>query len=242
MKVHLSKKKIFILSIVIIIFAALITIFLILRFRTITIVGNDKYTHEEIENLIFENGYDRNVGTFFVKSLLGIKKEIPFVETYDIDIISFSEVKITIYEKSIIGYLDYMGNNMYFDKDGIIVESSVEKIKNVPEIRGLSYEYIILHKQLPVENDKVFARILDISQIIEKYGMEVNAIHISGDLELSLYIGEVKVELGNDDKLSEKMVTLYDLVTDSDSKFMNNKGILNMRVYNEEGEYTLKKN
>ena len=48
---------------------------------------------------------------------------------------------ITVYEKAVIGYIRYMGCNMYFDKDGIVVESSTETFEKVPEIIGLKFKF-----------------------------------------------------------------------------------------------------
>ena len=237
MSQYLNKKRIVILSAFIIFFLAILLFFLVLRFQTIVVVGNEKYTEDEIVNLIFERDYDRSVGGFFVKSLFK-KKEIPFVETYEVNIMSFSKVKITVYEKSIIGYLEYMGNKMYFDKDGIVVESSEELIEGIPAITGLSYDYVVLHDKLPVEDDKVFQEILDTTQMIKKYEMKVEKIHISKSMELSLHIGNIRVELGKDDHLSEKMADLNDIIP----KLPKEKGTLDMRVYDSEGHYTLRKN
>ena len=56
-----------------------------------------------------------------------------------------------VFEKSVVGYVSYMSSYMYFDKDGIIVESSVEQLPGVPWITGLDFGHIILHQPLPVQ-------------------------------------------------------------------------------------------
>ena len=43
-------------------------------------------------------------------------------------------MNVTIYEKAVVGYINYMGCNMYFDKDGIVVESSSKLYSGVPQI------------------------------------------------------------------------------------------------------------
>ena len=48
------------------------------------------------------------------------------MQRYDIDFDGPFAVSITVYEKNVVGYVDYMSSHMYFDKDGIIVESSSE--------------------------------------------------------------------------------------------------------------------
>lgn len=231
-------KRIVILVSVAVVAIILIMFFAVFRFKNIQIDGNIEYSVEEVEELIFEKGYDRTVGYFMIKHWLGRDKEVPFIETYDVEVVSLSTIKITVYEKSIIGYLEYMGNNMYFDKDGIIVESCDKIIEGVPAVTGFSYNYIVLHEKLPVEDEKVFSRILDITQMIKKYEMAVSKIYLSKENEVSLHIGDVKVELGNDELLGEKMSVLNDIIPGLKDK----KGTLEMSEYNADGNYTLKNN
>ena len=46
-----------------------------------------------------------------------------FVEDYKLVIKSLNRAEIIVYEKSVVGYVSHMSSYMYFDKDGIIVES-----------------------------------------------------------------------------------------------------------------------
>ena len=77
-------------------------------------------------------------------------KTIPFVEDYKIVFRSPVNVEIITYEKSVVGYVSYMNSLMYFDKDGIIVESTNEKLEGIPMITGLRFGHIVLHKPLQV--------------------------------------------------------------------------------------------
>ena len=43
-----------------------------------------------------------------------------------------SRAEIIVYEKSVVGYVSYMSSYMYFDKDGIIVESASKKLLAFP--------------------------------------------------------------------------------------------------------------
>lgn len=221
--------------------AAIVTILILVfvfvfRIEKVEVTGNSQYTKEEIEDYIFEKQYEKNTILLFIESLLGNKKEIAFVEDYDVEITSYNAVRITIYEKSIVGYIEYMGANMYFDKDGVVVESSTKVIENVPKITGLQYDYVLLHEKLPVENDMVFDQLLDITQMLEKYSLGVDKIYITKDFEVTLYIEKVKVEMGNSD-MNEKMIVLNDL----HKNLEGHSGTLDMKELSEDGNYTLKK-
>ena len=45
-------------------------------------------------------------------------------------------MEIIVYEKSMVGYVSYMNSNLYFDKDGIIVESTSEILPGNTEVDG----------------------------------------------------------------------------------------------------------
>ncbi|MGN0383886.1 MAG: cell division protein FtsQ/DivIB [Eubacterium sp.] len=229
-------KKVIVLIVILLITVFMLAFFMIFKIENIDVTGNEKYTDEEIKDYIFENNYERNTVLFFFENTFGKKKEIAFVEDYDIEIESYNSVKITVYEKSIVGYIEYMGNNMYFDKDGMVVESSTEILDNIPKVTGMTFDYIVLYEKLPVENEKVFSLLLDVTQTLEKYALKVDKIYISDKLETTLYIDNVKVELGNSD-INEKMVTLNDLYTNLEGY----SGTLDMKELAEDGSYTLKR-
>lgn len=209
-----------------------------LQAETIKVEGNEQYTDQEIKDFIFGKSYDRNIAVMWVKNKLGKTKDIPFVEKYDIEILSLSKVQVTIYEKSIVGYIDYMGTYMYFDKDGVIVESSDRKIKGIPKITGINYDYVLLHEPIPVDNEEVFDLILTVTQTLQKYKLTVKKIYISENMEITLYKGDVKIYLGTEKQLSEKISELKDFAP----KLEGFSGTMDMSKLNTEGNgYTLKR-
>ena len=158
------------------------------------------------------------------------------------EIVSGSSIKITIYEKKIIGYVTYMGSNMYFDKDGTMVESSTEVLENIPKVTGLEFDSIVLYEPLPVGDGEVFDLILDVTQTLQKYSIGVDKIYITDNKEVSVYIGDVKVELGKNENMVEKISSLNDIITTSNFDGQTLSGVLDMKVYNENGEYTFERN
>lgn len=206
--------------------------------KDIVIEGNVKYTKEEMIDYIFSEKWDRNPYVLYYNTKSGKTKEIPFIDTYEVELTSFNSVKITVYEKKIIGYVSYMGTNMYFDKDGVVVESSIEFIEGIPLVTGLEFENIILNEKLPVEEADVFALILDTTQGLHKYEIKVDKIYISDNAEVILHIGDIEVLLGKNIDMNDKIRSLNDMLPN----LQGMKGTLDIREYNENDTgYTFKK-
>jgi cell division protein FtsQ len=155
-------------------------------------------------------------------------RDIPFIQKYDVEIEWPNKMNVYIYEKSVIGYIDYMGCKMYFDKDGTVVESSSESYEGVPEIAGLNFKSIVLDSKLDVGDDKVFSQILELIQAFDKYSLDVSKIYFDSSYNITLYMGEVRVLLGSSSDYTEKLYILSQLY----DKIPATKGVLNMENYN----------
>lgn len=225
----MNAKKI-IIAAVVAVFLIVIAVGLFLTIEDITITGNEWYTSEEIEEKIFDkNRFSRNTVYQLISQMTDKKEEIPFVEDYKIVFNSPKSVETIIYEKSIVGYVKYMGNYMYFDKDGIVVDSSDKPLEGIPEITGLKFGSIVLYKKLPVEDEKIFEDILNLTQILQTYGIRCDRIDYSGLREATLYLGDIKVVLGSGD-LTGKIAELSDMLPKIRAK-MAEEGIQGGTLY-----------
>lgn len=221
-----------------IIIIAALTVFVILaglalttKIKTVQVTGNEWYTAEQIENMIFDkNKFSRLTAYQFVRQLFGKKESIPFVEDYKIIFNSPNDAEVIIYEKSIVAYVKYMGNYMYFDKDGIVVDSSTKPLDGIPEITGLKFGSIVLYKKLPVEDSKIFDDILNLTQALQSYGIRCTRINYTGLREATLYLGDITVELGTDSDMIEKISELRDILPELRTK-MEAEGIRSGTLY-----------
>lgn len=212
--------------------AAVIGYIYIMNNYTITTVyvdGNTHYTDTEIIDMVMNGKYDHNSLFLSIKYRDKSITDVPFIETMDVDIEANDTVRITVYEKAVAGCVAYLGRYIYFDKDGIVVETSEEETPGIPQVTGLSFNYVTLHETLPVENQDVFKDILNITQLLEKYSMTVDKIYFSADYQVTLIFGEVKVAMGNSN-IDEKIMKLQYMLPDLEGK----RGTLNMREYTED--------
>jgi len=194
---------------------------------TVIVDGNVHYSDEEIQDMVLGGKFGRNSLFLSLKYRNKQIEDVPFVETMDVKIVSPDTVRITVYEKSMAGFVEYMGQYFYFDKDGTVVESSSVKTLGIPQIKGLNFDHIILLEKLPVEDENIFKHILDISQLLEKYGISAEQIYFDRNYEITLYFGQSRVKLGNTDFIDEKIMKLKMILPNIEGK----SGVLRMENY-----------
>ena len=201
----------------------------IFQVETVEVTGNSYYTEAEIAELVMGEHENTLYLTFLYNYLDG--KEIPFVDSVEMTMESPSHIKIRVYEKTLIGYVEYMGSNLYFDKDGTVVESSNEILEGIPCIKGLKFDTLTLYQPLNVTNADVFEVLLSMNQMMKKYELDPDAITLKNDsTEIVLTFGNVKINLGTGDHMDEKASRIKTLLPDLADK----AGTLHMEEYTNE--------
>lgn len=235
MKYIRDHKSIFVvLGIVTFIFCALLIFFMYIqknyKVTTIYVEGNDHYSNEEIINMVMGSAMGDNSLFLSMKYKNKSIEGIPFISKMDVDIIDPNTIKIVVYEKALAGYIEYLENYMYFDKDGMVVEASAYKTKGIPLVTGLKFDHVVLYEPLPVEDNSIFASILSITQLVNKYNLSIDRIYFGNDETITLYFDDVRVALGNAVNLDEKIMRLQYMLPEIEGM----KGVLRMENYSDE--------
>ena len=119
---------------------------------------------------------------------------------------------------------------VYFDKDGIVLETSPEKFENVPYIKGLKVKRWEYGEELPLEDKKKFNLILNITQLIYKYGLVIDGIQFTQEDEIILHYNNIEVLLGDGENLAVQMMNLGSILEGLEGK----KGVLYMKEFSED--------
>ena len=219
----------------IIVMLGIINVFLIAMYFVLThyavknvqVDGNKHYSAEEIKAMVM-TGYlgDNSLYLSLKYKNKGIEG-VPFVETMDVMVQSNDTIRITVYEKALAGYVQYLGRYMYFDNEGVVVETSKVKTKGIPQVTGLSFDHIVLHEKLPVENDQIFQNILTITKLLNKYDILCDRIQFDSSYNVTLGYGGVKVTIGALDNLDEKLMQLPQILP----SLAGEKGTLDLQNY-----------
>ena len=149
----------------------------------------------------------------------------------DVDILAPDKIQITVYEKALAGYIEYMDTYMYFDRDGYVVECAKVKTQGVPLVAGLSFDHMILGERLPVDEPEIFDTVMELTKLLSKYELSADRIFFSSSRDITVYFGEIKAALGNDNNnLENKMMRIPKLLPKLEGK----KGTLRMENLTEE--------
>ncbi len=199
------------------------------RFQRYKVIGNTHYTEDQVLQMVFSDSWDTNSFYQLVREHTKSHKTLPFVEKYELHWLSPLSIEVIVYEKNVVGYVDYMSSHMYFDKDGIVVESTREQLSGIPKITGLSFGSIVLYQPLPVKNKAVFNDILNLTGALSGYQIQCDSIQYDDFLNATLRIGDLKVSLGQNENMEMKISTLNDILP----KLAGRNGTLDLSTYTE---------
>ena len=220
------------LAVVAVILATVYYVISTYSIKTVYVEGNVHYTQEEIKEIVMEGPLGTNSLYLSFKYRNKGVENVPFVDVMDVSVLAPDTIQITVYEKALAGYIEFMDSYMYFDRDGYIVETSNVKTLGVPWIVGLDFDHVVLGEKIPVEDDSVFASIMNITNLLDDAGLNADKIYFRSDLEVVLFFGDVRVMLGDADHLEEKIMVLPTFLEDLTGK----KGTLRMEDFTQEGD------
>ena len=216
------------IAVLLIVFSVLLAVG-IFKVEEVEVTGNSYYSKSEITELVMGEHKNSLYLVFLYDYLDG--KDIPFVDSVEVTMESPSRIKIRVYEKTMIGYVEYMGSNLYFDKDGTVVESSNAILEGIPCIKGLKFDTLTLYQPLNVANTEVFEVLLSMTQMMKKYELNPDAITLKNDsTEIVLTFADVKINLGSGENMDEKASRIKTLLPDLADK----SGTLHMEEYTNE--------
>lgn len=221
-------------AIVIIALLVLIGIGLLFFYKTfeikdVIVEGNTHYAVDEIKDYVINDWLSQNSIFLSLKYSKKSITDVPFIERMDVSVVDKNTVKINVYEKALAGYVEFLGNYMYFDKDGIVVESSPQYTPGIPQVTGLKFDYIVLYEPLPVEKETIFQDILDMTQLLNKYDISADKMHFDSNYEMTLYFGDVRIDLGDKSNLDEKVMRLPYILP----SLVGKKGVLHLDDFSE---------
>lgn len=163
--------------------------------KKITVKGLNAYSEPVFLDKISTPKARSNRLLFRLEQKMNGKKTIPYIEKYDITYEN-DTVTIQVYEKILIGCVEVMGQYLYFDRDGLVSESSPNRREDIPLIRGLEFDRIMLYQKLDIEHESRYRTILNITKLLNEVKIPTQTILFDSIGNVNLEIGSVTVQLG----------------------------------------------
>lgn len=203
-------------------------IYFLCPLKTIEIEGNEYYTKEVLEQALFPSALDKNLVYSMCRYHVK-KRELPYIKDYTFEVTGLNSIKVTIYEKKIVAGLEYMGEYVYFDRDGMVLESTTKKKKGIPYFKNIAFKNFSLYTTLQLDDSQIWTKILNLSRLLSGYDVEISKISFTDKDEVTLVSGNVKIYLGNKEAYDDEFSALESVL----QKTKENKlsGTIDMRNY-----------
>ena len=202
----LKKILLFILTV-----ALILHLILKVKIKNIDIIGNSLVSDSQILTTIFESESDRSSIVFFIKTKFKKKKNIPLINAYRIEWITPFSIIIRVDENKAIAFMKRDLKNVYFDKEGVIVEVTEERKPEYIEIIGVSFSNYERGEKIDIQNKKVLKAILNISSFLTEHNLKAELIEIKQNDTIQVYMGDIVANMGNIDNMEIKLLRLYDI-------------------------------
>ena len=197
--------------------------------KEVKVKGNIYYTDDKLKDELKKYYVKGNTILTYLRLKYDKSITIPFVDEIDVDLTGLHSIVIDTTEKEVVGCLPFMGEFICFDKDGIMVGSIPTEKDNIPVVTGIIYDTAVFNKPIAAKNAEVFELTLNITQLIKKYGLEINRIEFGDNLSIKLYEKDVKILLGRRKHFDEQISNLVEILP----KTKGMKGTLHMEDFSE---------
>lgn len=204
----MSKRKLYrilIEAVVVALFIAALVFFVGFRVTKVQIEGNQYYTDEEIKKMVLDAP---NAGNSILVMLTNTEektKDAQMIDHVTIKRKNRNTIVVNVKEKQMVGCLEFQGQYVNFDRQGVIQIITDEQMEGVPLIDGLSVKSVKVGQKLKGINSKKLNTILSVGKMLEKSEQKPDRLVFNDMNQLVLYYGEVEIRLGSDENMDEKM-------------------------------------
>lgn len=211
-----KRKRILIGLLITVLILALMVLIVVKVFtvKKVEVSGNRLYDQQQIEDWVLNDEYSWNSLYVFFKYRFFNTQEVPFIDTMEVTLKSPHTLHVEVYEKGLLGYvyMDSLAQNVYFDKDGFVVEISSDTIPGVPCITGLSCREAELYEKLDLQDKNALKELLSVTRTLKKYELVPETLNYDEQRNVTLQYGPVTVNLGRIENLTEKVVRLQKIM------------------------------
>lgn len=211
-RINRRKRRMIRAAAVIVLLAAAVAAGFVFQVKKVTVYGNERHSSEEISAGLCHDFLTNNTLYLLWRHRDGmIPDELPFLNTLHIQMKSPSSIEVHVTEKKLAGYIDKNGY-VYFDEDGTVLEMSDKLHEDIPLITGVSTGEVTLYQKLPTQSSAQLRTILSLTELLAYHKLGASEIRFGDNMEITVFIDGVEVQLGQDEYLEEKIANLSKII------------------------------
>ncbi len=215
--------------IVAIVAVLLISLWFLFKIRTVTVEGNTFFKEDEVAKTYQTSFFQKNVLTNLIYDALGFTKDPPYVREAELSYPSFGELHIKLVEKKILAGVKFSRHYIYFDKDGMVLKTTEEEIKDIPYFETDDVTDFTLYQTLSTGREELLSQMLNMSSRLTYYSIDWDKAVFDTEGHAELHSGKVTVKLGRRSDYDEVISILPDIM--KTAKRSGDKGTIDMTNY-----------
>ncbi len=202
-----SKKKLLAVTgmIVVLLLAGVIFFFTYYQVDEVQVMGSSHYTEKQIKKMVLRGSLASNSVLAPILYTKTNTKDVPFVDGYSVTRLNRHTICVSVKEKEIVGCIPYLDSYVYFDRNGMFIESSTQRDEKIPFFDGITVKHVIYNEALPIRDKTVLTTAVALATIFQKNDKIPDHIEFGDDGQISLIYGDITVKLGKDEYLEDKM-------------------------------------
>lgn len=201
--------------------AGVLFFFLYFKVENVEIMGSGHYTEKEIKAMVLRGPMAENSVLAPILYTTDDTGDIPFVEGFKVTRSNRNTIVVSVKEKKAVGCIPYLDSYIYFDRNGMFIESEKTQDKKVPFFDGIAVKRVVKGEKLPIK-ETVLNTAVALSTIFAKNDSLPDHIQFDESYEISLLYGDITVSLGKDVNLEDKMTRVIAILP----QLAGQKGIL----------------
>ena len=234
----INKKRAVLIAIPVLIALAALFFFVHFSVREITVLGNSRYSKEEIVSEVCTGIFKNNTYIVSHSKKSYDPEALDLVDQLDVTMQDSHTLLITVQERQLVAYVKYLDCDIYFDGNGVVMDTVVceetddtddseeesnllsaevvgktevtynAALDELPLVEGLSFESVVMGEAMGGVEAGTFNTIQSISRMINKYEISPERILFDEDMNITLDYGKITVYLGPDDLMEEKLTRM----------------------------------
>ena len=189
----------------------------VFRVTDITVTGNDLVSEDEIIAVARQNS--SNIFAYNSRKTKKALEKNNYIQEVQIKKHLPRTVEIKVTERRIRGYVEYTGSYLCLSDNGLVIDVKKEITYPAPIITGLKFDTFTVGEVLETDNPDAFDSMIELSELFNKYQLINNVlkVDISDPRNIRFYCGSVQVIYGENDGLTERILTLIEILKTLDT-------------------------